>query len=69
MILNAFVKPDAIQGLDAIIPPNIIQRAQGLAILSILKAGFIWAGRAGSGVVVARLPDGSTSKLHPCMID
>lgn len=34
---------------------------QGLAILSVLKAGFLGSGRFGSGVVVARLADGSWS--------
>jgi lipid-binding SYLF domain-containing protein len=47
--------------MDAIIPPDIISKAKGLAILTVLKAGFIWSGRMGSGVVVARLPDGSWS--------
>lgn len=34
---------------------------QGLAILTVLKAGFLGSARFGSGVVVARLPDGSWS--------
>lgn len=34
---------------------------QGLAILTVLKAGFIGSGRFGSGIVVARLADGSWS--------
>lgn len=34
---------------------------QGLAILTVLKAGFLGSGRFGSGLVVARLPDGSWS--------
>ncbi|GME96576.1 unnamed protein product [[Candida] boidinii] len=29
--------------------------------MTVLKAGFLFSGRAGSGVVVARLPDGSWS--------
>lgn len=33
----------------------------GLAIFTILKAGFVFSGKAGSGIVVARLPDGSWS--------
>jgi lipid-binding SYLF domain-containing protein len=43
------------------IPPDVISKAKGLAILSVVKAGFIWSGRIGSGIVVARLPDGSWS--------
>ena len=36
-------------------------RFQGLAILTVLKAGFLGSGRFGSGVVVARLSDGTWS--------
>lgn len=46
---------------NTFIPPSIMQNAKGIAILTILKAGFVWSGRAGTGVVVARLPDGSWS--------
>lgn len=42
------------QGLDKVIPPNILEKAQGLAIFTVLKAGFLFSGRAGSGLVVAR---------------
>jgi SH3 domain-containing YSC84-like protein 1 len=36
------------------IPPRILRRAHGLAIISVVKAGFIFSGRAGEGVVIAR---------------
>jgi lipid-binding SYLF domain-containing protein len=39
-----------------VIPPNILSRAKGLAIFTVVKAGFLFSGRAGSGIVVARLP-------------
>lgn len=39
----------------------MLQNAKGLAVFSVIKAGFLWSGKAGSGVVVARLPDGSWS--------
>lgn len=48
-------------GVDQVIPPDILQNAKGLAIITVLKAGFLFSGRAGSGVIVARLPDGSWS--------
>ncbi|KAF9152743.1 hypothetical protein BG015_004798 [Linnemannia schmuckeri] len=57
-ILNAFI---AAKGIDNIIPPNILSRAKGLAIFTVIKAGFLFSGRAGSGVVVARLEDGTWS--------
>lgn len=43
------------------IPKAVLQQAKGLAIFSVVKAGFVWSGKAGSGVVVARLDDGSWS--------
>jgi lipid-binding SYLF domain-containing protein len=36
------------------IPSRILRRARGLAIMSVVKAGFIFSGKAGEGVVVAR---------------
>ncbi|KAG0290694.1 hypothetical protein BGZ98_003330 [Dissophora globulifera] len=60
-ILNAFIDPIAAQGLDNVIPPDILSNAKGLAIFTVIKAGFLFSGRAGSGLVVARLDDGSWS--------
>ncbi|KAI9627750.1 hypothetical protein H4Q26_017187 [Puccinia striiformis f. sp. tritici PST-130] len=43
------------------IPKAVLQNAHGLAIFTILKVGFVWSGKAGSGIVIARLDDGSWS--------
>jgi SH3 domain-containing YSC84-like protein 1 len=43
------------------IPSKVISRAVGLAIFTTARAGFHISGAAGSGVLVARLPDGSWS--------
>ena len=43
------------------IPKAVLLQAKGLAIFTVVKAGFVWSGKAGSGVVIARLPDGSWS--------
>ncbi|KAF9345320.1 hypothetical protein BGX34_004856 [Mortierella sp. NVP85] len=53
--------PIAAKGVDNIIPPDILSAAQGLAIFTVVKAGFLFSGRAGSGIVIARLEDGSWS--------
>lgn len=37
----------------------MIAKAKGLAVLSVIKAGFLVTARGGSGIVLARLPDGS----------
>ena len=36
------------------IPPEVLRDAKGLAIITVVKAGFIFSGRGGAGVVVAR---------------
>lgn len=60
-MLSSFIKPNTVAGPDQVIPPRILKNAQGLAIITVLKAGFLFSGRAGSGVIVARLPDGTWS--------
>ncbi|KAM0756589.1 hypothetical protein T439DRAFT_321291 [Meredithblackwellia eburnea MCA 4105] len=43
------------------IPPQAIENCQGLAIFTIMRTGFLMSGAGGSGIVVARLPDGTWS--------
>jgi len=43
---------------ETAIPPAVLKDAKGLAILTVLKAGFIFSGRGGTGVVVARTGKG-----------
>lgn len=40
------------------IPDAVLRDAKGLAILTVLKAGFIFSGQGGWGVVVAKTPHG-----------
>lgn len=35
----------------------MIAKAEGLAIISVIKAGFMITARGGSGIVIARLAD------------
>ncbi|KAJ5959542.1 uncharacterized protein N7479_006692 [Penicillium vulpinum] len=60
-ILTSFVDPRQSFGPDKVIPPEVLANAKGLAVLTVLKAGFLGSGRFGSGIVVARLNDGSWS--------
>lgn len=60
-ILTSFVNPRQAFGPDKVIPPSVLAQAKGLAIITVLKAGFLGSGRFGSGLVVARLPDGGWS--------
>ncbi|OIW22950.1 hypothetical protein CONLIGDRAFT_586340 [Coniochaeta ligniaria NRRL 30616] len=43
------------------IPSKVIARAQGLAIFTTVRAGFHVSGASGSGILIARLPDGTWS--------
>ena len=40
------------------IPPAVFKNAKGLSILTVIKAGFIFSGRGGKGIVVARTENG-----------
>jgi lipid-binding SYLF domain-containing protein len=61
-ILASFTDPETVEGgLDNVIPVDVIQKARGLAMFTVVKAGFMWSGRMGSGMVIARLEDGSWS--------
>jgi lipid-binding SYLF domain-containing protein len=64
-ILSHFIKHR--NKMDAaLIPSSIIKSAKGVAVMSVIKGGFVWSGRAGSGIVVARLSNGQWSA--PCAI-
>lgn len=43
------------------IPRRVLRGAKGLAVLRVLKGGFVVSGRLGEGVVIARLPGGGWS--------
>src|SRR6266516_938941 len=40
------------------IPRDVLRHSKGLAIMTVFKAGFIFSGKGGQGVVVARTPHG-----------
>ncbi|KAJ1309755.1 hypothetical protein OPQ81_006520 [Rhizoctonia solani] len=61
-ILESFLaNPDHPESALNAIPKAVLQRARGLAVFQVIKAGFVFSGKAGSGIVLARLPDGSWS--------
>ncbi|KAI8610521.1 hypothetical protein BC830DRAFT_1145381 [Chytriomyces sp. MP71] len=59
-ILDHFIKGDT-QLDQTMIPPKVLANAKGVAVITIVKAGFIWSGRGGAGLVVAKLSDGRWS--------
>jgi lipid-binding SYLF domain-containing protein len=40
------------------IPRSVLRHSKGLAIITVIKAGFVFSGKAGHGVVVARTEHG-----------
>lgn len=58
--LYNFTADNKIEGKD-VIPRELMAGCYGLAFLTVLKAGFLFTGRIGTGLVVARLPDGGWS--------
>jgi len=61
-ILDSFLAdPDRPESALNSIPKAVLLQARGLAIFQVLKAGFVFSGKAGSGIVIARLQDGSWS--------
>ncbi|MEE8249477.1 MAG: lipid-binding SYLF domain-containing protein [Gammaproteobacteria bacterium] len=56
-VLNAFTSDPA-----TAIPPQVLQHAQGIAIIpSVIRVGFIFGGHHGKGIVVVRTEDGEWS--------
>ena len=53
---------------DSSVPLKLIRDACGLAILTVMKVGFVWTGRGGTGLVVARRGDGSWSPPSAIMM-
>ncbi|RIB10696.1 hypothetical protein C2G38_2043285 [Gigaspora rosea] len=66
-ILNCFTDPEKTEGgLEHVIPKEVFDKAKGLAIFTVVKAGFVWSGRVGSGLVISKLEDGYWS-LPSCI--
>ncbi|GBG33515.1 SH3 domain-containing protein PJ696.02 [Hondaea fermentalgiana] len=59
-VMLKLVNPKFVKS-DQSIPLRVLQNAKGIAFVTQIKAGFVWTGSAGSGIVIARLPDGSWS--------
>uniref|UniRef100_A0A3B3YAK2 SH3 domain-containing YSC84-like protein 1 n=1 Tax=Poecilia mexicana TaxID=48701 RepID=A0A3B3YAK2_9TELE len=66
-ILREFTQISNRAGPDKLIPAHIIAKAEGLAIISVIKAGFMVTARGGSGVVIARLADRRKSSAAYCV--
>ena len=48
------------------IPPKVLKEAQGIVIFTAMRSGFApFGGAGGSGLVLARLPDGCKLCVTP----
>lgn len=47
---------------------HVIAKAEGLAIISVIKAGFMITARGGSGIVIARLADRRKARFSSCLV-
>eukprot|EP01034_Spumella_vulgaris_P021869 gene21869-27944_t len=67
--LYNFTKDDPLpgQGKDGI-PKELIKLAKGIVFVTLLKAGFLFTGRVGTGLVIAKLSDGSWSAPSAIMM-
>ncbi|KAL4985282.1 hypothetical protein BDW68DRAFT_179909 [Aspergillus falconensis] len=59
-ILDSFINPDVVS-VDKRIPRKVLENAKGLAIFSVFEVGMMRSLRFGSGLVVARLLNGTWS--------
>ncbi|KAF8334163.1 uncharacterized protein EI90DRAFT_3153499 [Cantharellus anzutake] len=59
-IMRGFIEPSR-NGLDGVVPRHVLSQALGFVIFTVIKAGFLFSARGGSGVVIARLADGTWS--------
>jgi lipid-binding SYLF domain-containing protein len=46
---------------DKSIPARLLRNCAGIAFMTVVKAGFLFAGKVGTGLVIGKLPDGSWS--------
>ncbi|ETP51731.1 hypothetical protein F442_03160 [Phytophthora nicotianae P10297] len=60
-IIGNFFRNDSGASGDRAIPISMLENAHGLAIMTIVKAGFLIVGKVGTGIVISRLGDGSWS--------
>jgi hypothetical protein len=51
-----------------VIPRTVLENAKGFAVFTVFKAGFLFSARAGSGIVIAKLPDGCAFPPLPSIV-
>ena len=59
--LQSFYSSESMNIADGHVPRSLMRDAQSFAFFSVLKAGFLFSGRYGTGFILSRLSDGTWS--------
>ncbi|KAI8328674.1 hypothetical protein BD560DRAFT_69329 [Blakeslea trispora] len=60
-ILDLFTDPSKGRDLSALIPSSVLANAHGIVFIRVYRIGFGFSAKNGTGIIIARLPDGSWS--------
>ncbi|KAI8370373.1 uncharacterized protein BYT42DRAFT_548652 [Radiomyces spectabilis] len=60
-ILEAFTDPNKAQDVRMLIPANVLANAHGIVFIRLVRIGLLVSAKSGTGIIIARLPDGSWS--------
>ncbi|GAA5801228.1 hypothetical protein HPULCUR_006672 [Helicostylum pulchrum] len=60
-ILELFTDPSKGRDVKMLIPANVLKDAHGIVFIRLYRIGFMLSAKGGTGIIIARLPDGSWS--------
>ncbi|KAI8881681.1 DUF500-domain-containing protein [Backusella circina FSU 941] len=60
-ILQLFTNPNQGRDVQMLIPPSVLKNAHGIVLIRLVRVGLMISAKSGTGVIIARLPDGSWS--------
>lgn len=60
-ILELFTDPRKGRDVQMLIPPSVLRDAHGIVFIRLYRIGFMLSAKGGTGIIIARLPDGSWS--------
>ncbi|KAI8997497.1 hypothetical protein BDB01DRAFT_735454, partial [Pilobolus umbonatus] len=60
-ILELFTDPNQSQDVRKMIPADVLRNAHGILFVRLYKVAFLVSGKYGTGVIIARRPDGTWS--------
>ncbi|KAG2194130.1 hypothetical protein INT47_004200 [Mucor saturninus] len=60
-ILELFTDPNKGRDVQTLIPPSVLREAHGIVFIRLYRIGFMISAKGGTGIIIARLPDGSWS--------